>query len=163
MAGVDPGLNGAICVIAGNGELEVYDMPTLGDGKRTIDPHGLAGIFGIGIAHAFIEQVASMPRDGHVGAFKFGTTFGHTIQAAASAGVAYTLVTPVKWKRAMGLTASKTDAVARASQLMPDHARRWMVARGYCTKAQAEGRAEAALIAFYGLQELRNNGVEHAA
>jgi hypothetical protein len=65
----------------------------------------------------------------------------------ASRSVPLTLVPPVRWKRALGVSKDKDGCRARASQLLPKAAHQWPLRKH-------DGRAEAALIALYGAREL---------
>jgi hypothetical protein len=51
------------------------------------------------------------------------------------------------WKKALGVPADKDGARARASQLMPENAWLWPLVKH-------DGRAEAALIAYWGIRTL---------
>ena len=155
VCGVDPGLSGAICVLDTAGWFQINDMPVHallrgGKNKREVDAHRLAALLSGRIGHAFIEQVGSMPGMGVSGAFVFGKTFGTIIGVLATHGVPMTLVSPVKWKKALLVPKSKDGARARASQLLPQAAGEWPLVKH-------DGRAEAALIALYGIQSF--NGI----
>jgi len=70
--------------------------------------------------------------------------------------IAYTLVAPATWKRALGgIPAEKDAARARASQLMPS-------ASGYWARKKDDGRAEAALIAFWGCRRWNTSIPKHS-
>jgi len=156
--GIDPGLSGALAFYDG-GRVRVYDVPTLKagtGGKRIVDETELARIIdvenGVGfIEHAFLEQVGAMPGQGVTSMFSFGTTYGILRGILAAFYIPRTLVAPRQWKRLMGVPAAKDGARARASQLMPAHAHHW-------ARAKDDGRAEAALIALYGV----THGLEKA-
>jgi crossover junction endodeoxyribonuclease RuvC len=87
-----------------------------------------------------------MPRDGHVGAFAFGRGFGIIETALAAADLPFSCVRPQVWKKRLGVTADKDQARQRATQLLPRGASLWPLKKH-------DGRAEAALIALYGLKE----------
>jgi crossover junction endodeoxyribonuclease RuvC len=157
IAGIDPGLSGAVALLdAETGAVvDLWDMPTLtlsrgGKAKRELDPHSLAGALGRDrIGHAFVENVGAMPGQGVSSVFSFGKSFGITIGVLATLGIPMTFVAPVAWKRTLGVPAAKDGARARASQLMPAAASHWPLVKH-------DGRAEAALIAHYGLRSLSN-------
>jgi crossover junction endodeoxyribonuclease RuvC len=161
--GIDPGLSGAIAFIERvDGELwlKVFDVPVhllkRGESKKKeLDIQALSEMFRGYKAHAFIEQVGAMPGQGVSSMFAFGKVYGAIIACVACHCIPYTLVTPVKWKKATGVPvgegSSKDGSRARASQLMPQHASLW-------ARVKDDGRAEAALIAYYGLQELSRVG-----
>jgi crossover junction endodeoxyribonuclease RuvC len=88
-----------------------------------------------------------MPRDGHVGAFSFGRSYGIIETALAAAQIPFRTVRPQVWKKAMGVLADKDQARQMATQLIPSGAEFWPLKKH-------DGRAEAALIAQYGRQHL---------
>lgn len=149
--GVDPGLHGAIAYYrpGAKDELIIIDMPTHelvrgGKKKLEIDPHALHKlIMPYRLATAYVEKVNSMPGQGVSSSFAFGKTYGMIIMALAANGVAFTEVPPVVWKKKLQVPAAKDGSRARASQLMPQHADKWKLVKH-------DGRAEAALIAYYG-------------
>jgi hypothetical protein len=160
IAGIDPGLSGAVALLdaATGAVVDLWDMPTLtlargGKTKREIDAHALAGALGRDrIGHCFIEQVGAMPGQGVSGVFAFGRAYGTAIGVLATLGIPMTFVAPVAWKRALSVPAAKDGARARASQLLPSAADRWPLKKH-------DGRAEAALIALSGLRQLASVGM----
>lgn len=151
--GIDPGLSGALALYAptrrGN-ELTVTDMPVHvlkvnGKVRRRLDGHSLARCDAILSAptHAILENVHSMPEQGIASAFSFGKVFGAIEQCLIDRNIPYTLVEPALWKRVLGVPADKDGARRRASQLMPAFSCLW-------DRAKDDGRAEAALLAYYG-------------
>jgi crossover junction endodeoxyribonuclease RuvC len=153
LAGIDPGLSGAVALIdaATGAVVNIFDTPVLelkrdGKTKRELSPHSLAGALGRDrIGHAFVENVSSRPGQGVSSVFSFGKSFGITIGVLATLGIPMTFVAPQVWKKALGVPAAKDGARARASQLLPAAAHHW-------TRVRDDGRAEAALIAHYGLR-----------
>ena len=149
--GIDPGLSGALAFFTpGTGALVVHDVPVLaltrnGKAKREVDAVELARLVDAAgpIDHAYIEAVGAMPGQGVSSVFAFGKVFGLLLGILAANFIPHTLVPPARWKRALRVPAEKDGARARASQLLPAHAGLW-------TRAKDDGRAEAALIAFYG-------------
>jgi hypothetical protein len=75
---------------------------------------------------------------------------------AACHGWPYEVVSPVKWKGHFGIRADKSLALDCAGKLMPEDAGLWTARRGYCTRARGIGRAEAALIALFGIRSFNN-------
>ena len=142
--GIDPGATGAIAIMSDNGYLiDLHDLPHMkGHGlSEAILAEMLSEVDDC--KHAFIERVASRPGQGVVSAFNFGMNFG-TIKGVCSAlRIPVSLVTPGKWKRDLGLKADKDQARARAAQLWPGAAKQF-------ARKKDDGRAEAALIAFWG-------------
>lgn len=157
--GVDPGLSGAIAKYdMHTNDCEVFDVPTLnvsksgrdkrGDPKtqRILDIYQLARVVsGLkdNIHFCVVEDVHSMPKQGVASSFKFGFVAGALQQALADAGITIHLVAPVQWKRYFKLGKAKDDARRKASMLMPGSAWQW-------PKTVHDGRAEAALLAYWG-------------
>jgi hypothetical protein len=82
--------------------------------------------------------------------FSFGYTFGAIDTALISAGIPTAKVTPSVWKKALGCTQDKNQALALASELMPAGATHWTPKRLVRTKEDCIGVAEAAMIAYWG-------------
>lgn len=155
IVGIDPGLNGAIAFFDDGHVTDIWDMPTLalqrgGKGRRTVDAHILADWFeGMRgrLAHAFIEDSWSRPENGAIAAKASGRAFGVIEGILAAFDIPVTFVSPQRWKKALAVPAAKDGARARASQLLPSAASNWK-------RVKDDGRAEASLIALWGLQTL---------
>lgn len=172
--GIDPGLSGALAVMAPPKFapqhpviLEIHDLPVVaravGKGNQ-LDAHGLCALLlGIiqrngRIAHAYVEAVGPMPKQGVTSMFSLGRTVGAIEGVIAACGVPMSLIEPKAWKRAAGLLKQEKDASrTRALQLFPAQA-------GNLTRAKDHGRAEAMLIARHGWVVQHNAlGQEEAA
>jgi crossover junction endodeoxyribonuclease RuvC len=130
-------------------------MPTLtvernGKTKRDMD---LAALVELIERHrpafAVVERVGAMPGQGVSSMFAFGRGFGSILGTLAALRVPVELVTPATWKRTLSVPAGKDGARLRASQLLPAHG-------GYWRRAKDDGRAEASMLAWYGLAYLSN-------
>jgi crossover junction endodeoxyribonuclease RuvC len=147
--GIDPGKAGAIAWVSDGGALiMVRDLPVT---KEGLQPAVLAEWIGDRddmITHAFLERVAARPGAGVSGMFNFGRGYGQIEGVLAALGVPVTLVTPTKWKAAMGVSADKSSSRSRAAQLWPGLA-------GTFARVKDDGRAEASLIGLYGAQTMR--------
>lgn len=156
--GIDPGLSGAIARLdSDTSDLRVEDVPTFellrnGKKKREIDFHSLARMMDEMArekgTRIIIEGVGAMPGQGVSSVFAFGKSFGVLIGVAASTFCPIDFVSPAKWKRDMGVTASKDGSRARASMLFPRHSERW-------ARAKDDGRAESVLIATWAAETER--------
>lgn len=154
--GCDPGAAGAIAVLdARSGDLvQVFDMPSVdvitgGKTKRRVSPEMLASDLRLyADATAIVELVGAMPGQGSVSMFAFGEAAGLVRGVLAGLSIPVERVTPAKWKRDMGINASKDGARAKAAQLWPAHA-------GEFKRVKDDGRAEAALLARWGWALLR--------
>jgi crossover junction endodeoxyribonuclease RuvC len=149
---VDPGFTGAIAVLSTRGELlTVADMPVVGEAaQRRVNAVGLADwIREYGpYDFAIVEQVASRPKQGVSSTFKFGMSYGAVIGVVAALAIPTRFVPASKWKQSLGLNSDGEASRGRALERWPDHA-------SLFARKCDHGRAEACLLALYGL---RNSG-----
>lgn len=151
VVGIDCGLSGAVATYDTLAlRADVVDMPTFslsrnGKNKREINATSLAAYLNFNglVAQVFVEQVGAMPRQGVTSQFSLGKSFGIVVGILAARALPVTFVSAQRWKKNLGVPASKDGARARASQLMPASAHQWPLVKH-------DGRAEAALIAYYG-------------
>ncbi len=94
---------------------------------------------------AYIEQVGAMPGQGVSSMFAFGEAFGLAKGVLAGLGIPVQSVPPARWKRALGLNSGKDAARAKAAATWPQQA-------GEFKRVKDDGKAEAALIALWGLK-----------
>lgn len=157
VVGIDPGVTGAIAILARHGTLiNLWDMPTITDkgGKQHVNPVELAKILmTAGKAAVRLEQVNAMPGRpnkpgearrsmGATGAFNFGRNYGTIIGVVQALGMQLELVTPQAWKKSAGLVGTAKDyARTKAIQLYPN---------AQLGLKKHIGRADAILIARYG-------------
>jgi crossover junction endodeoxyribonuclease RuvC len=149
--GIDPGLKGAIALIRSGDLIDALDMPLLDgqvDGAVICEFIRRQG-FILGLHHTvpqvWIEKVHSMPKQGVTSVFTFGQAYGIAIGAAQASGATINYARPQEWKGHFGLSADKKESSALARDLFPDHLDRFK-------RVKDNGRAEAALIALYGLE-----------
>lgn len=145
--GVDPGISGALAAIDTTAwTLAVTDMPQeIGKASRkAVSPTMTAqAIAAAGADFSFVEDVWSSPQAGVASSFAFGRGLGIVLGAVAATS-ALTLVKPTVWKAGLQVPRDKNQARARAQQLFPSAAKMF-------SRVKDDGRAESALIAFYGL------------
>jgi crossover junction endodeoxyribonuclease RuvC len=156
--GVDIGAAGALAALTDAGDLiDVWDMPTLRDGpknRRTVNAPLLAEIVYKSHAdRAFVERVGPRPMEGAVGAFAFGDCKGVIRGCLAAAAIPSVFITPVQWKRIVGVPPGKD----MKDQARSNAIRRWPGKAQLFARKMDDGRAEAALIGLAGL--LRFNDV----
>jgi hypothetical protein len=176
VAGADPGFDGAIAFLEVDPlrVVGIVDMPTAKkkSGRRELALHELVGdclqvLDGRRCGHLIIERVNSFApagrRMGASSAFSLGECAMAVRMLAACHGWPVTMIAPGQWKRVFSLSADKAQARLRASELLPADAVFWTQKRGLVTVAQANGRAEATLLALYGTRTLSLIEQEKAA
>lgn len=142
--GIDPGMTGALAILNHDNQLiAIYDLPYIGKRLTAAVLHGWI-LEQDGQIEAFVEEAQAMPGNGAVAMFNYGTGYGTILGVLAACEIPYHTVRASTWKRALGLTKDKTASRRRASELWPKEAHLF-------TRAKDDGRAEAALIALYGM------------
>lgn len=144
--GIDVGINGAIAYLdTDEGELVIYDMPVDKRNKTSrINVFALHRIIQDlkPVDHVWIEQVNAFGM-GATSSYNFGWGCGVVEAVIACEQIPFSYVTPQKWKKALQCPKEKDAARMRATQLLPQYAHNWDLKKH-------DGRAEAALIAYYG-------------
>lgn len=155
--GIDPGLQGAFALLdPATGAVSVLDMPTTvdvaGSQRRRLDIPALVsltrGLAALEPVLTILEQVGARGKDSAASMFAFGRGFGALETALHAAGIPPRMVPPAKWKGALHVPADKGQARAAATTVFPRHAHLWQ-------RVKDDGRAEAALIAYYGWKHIR--------
>ena len=160
VAGADPGAEGAVAFLDSETMrvIAICDMPMSGTELRVreLALELVAALDERRCGHIWIERqapyVATDHRIGATSAFNLGQRYMAVKAIAACYGWPYEIVTAARWKSHFGIKADKRLALDCAGRLLPDDVGRWTVRRGYCTKAQAIGRAEAVLIGLFGIR-----------
>ncbi len=139
LLGIDPGVSGAIATFDTiERRVAVIDMPdttvALNEAIQALPP----------IALCILEKPYYNKAIGTTNAARIGTAYGKILGALAWCGVPVLEVTPSTWKAALNLSTSKAASREKASQIFPDDAYQW-------ARVKDDGRAEAALLAWYGL------------
>lgn len=157
--GIDPGLHGAVALFnleASSGRTNfillesIFDMPIMQHGKKkALDVEELYSLFMkwkfFSIRTAFIENVFARPGQGVSSMFSFGYQKGVLIGMARAFGWKIELLTPLKWKKSMGLLKQdKSASLKTAIKLFPEE-------KEYFKRVKDNGRADAALICYSGL------------
>ncbi len=84
--------------------------------------------------------------------FKFGINYGKLLGILRVYEIDTQLVSPQKWKKAMGVTKDKQPSINKAKELFPNVS---LLPTPRCTKDH-DGMAEALLIAEYGRRQYEN-------
>jgi crossover junction endodeoxyribonuclease RuvC len=157
--GIDPGKTGALAFLTLSGglpvDLETLDMPMLRIGKRSqVDAWTLAReidarstVDGEPLAVAMLEQGGVRPQNGRIGAATFWLGLGVIRGILAANFIPIEITAASAWKRSLRVVGDKDASRLRASAIFPRWAGQW-------ARAKDEGRAEAALIALFGANQL---------
>lgn len=157
IGGCDPGAKGGIAIRdTVSAAMWIFAMPTykLQVGRHireTVDELGLIDFFRMwadnGLSMLALEKVGSVPGQGAQTGFVFGAGVGAVRTAAKAFGVRVEEVQPVAWKGFCKAPRDKAASRQRASEMFPDHRHLWPLAKD-------DGKAEAAMIAFYAEKRL---------
>ena len=149
--GVDPGISGAISVIENKKILEVYDTPTMIEGKknkRQINGAQVSNIIKERLNDnkevvVVVENVNAMPGQGVTSMFNFGQSFGVIKGICAALSLPIYFVRPTKWKKHFNLIKTNKDASrTKVIEAYPEISNK-------LHRKKDSNRADAILIALY--------------
>ena len=149
--GIDPGISGAISVLENKKVIEVYDTPTMIDGKknkRQINGAQVTNIFkerlnGEKEVVVVVEHVNAMPGQGVTSMFNFGQSFGVIKGICAALNLPIYFVRPSKWKKHFNLIKTNKDASrTKVIEVYPEISSK-------LHRKKDSNRADAILIALY--------------
>lgn len=139
LMGIDPGKKGAIAIL----DTETMQVATTDMPDTTAALHDFIAGLPI-IKKCVIEKPFYPAMIGITNATKIAQAYGTLMGALAWRDIPTAEVRPAKWKAAMDLSSSKAASREKANQLFPDNADQW-------TRVKDDGRAESALIAWWGM------------
>ncbi len=149
--GIDPGISGAISILENKKILEVYDTPTMIDGKknkRQINSAQVTNIIKERLKDdkeviVVVEHVNAMPGQGVTSMFNFGQSFGVIKGICAALSLPIYFVRPTKWKKHFNLIKTNKDASrTKVIEVYPEIS-------GKLHRKKDSNRADAILIALY--------------
>jgi crossover junction endodeoxyribonuclease RuvC len=149
--GIDPGISGAISIIENKKILEVYDTPTMIDGKknkRQINSAQVTNIIKERLnedkeAVVVVEHVNAMPGQGVTSMFNFGQSFGIIKGICSALSLPIYFVRPTKWKKHFNLIKTNKDASrTKVIQIYP-------AISSKLSRKKDSNKADAILIARY--------------
>ena len=116
--GIDPGVSGAISILENKKIIEVFDMPTMIDGKKNKKQVNGAQVTNIikkildGNKETIVvvEHVNAMPGQGVTSMFNFGQSFGVIKGICSALSLPIYFVRPTKWKKHFNLIKTNKDA-----------------------------------------------------
>ena len=154
---IDPGISGSICFFEDGKILEVLEMPTMIEGKKSKRQVNGAQIYNeilkrIGGSEkqtrVIIEQVSAMPGQGVTSMFNFGQSYGILKGICSAMQLPMFFVRPAKWKKYFNLINSEKDASrTKAIQIFPYFS-------SNLAKKKDSNKADAILIASYYYETL---------
>ena len=107
--GIDPGVSGAISVLEDKKIIEVFDMPTMIDGKKNkkqVNGSQVTNIIKERLNNdkekevvVVVEHVNAMPGQGVTSMFNFGQSFGVIKGICSALSLPIYFVRPTKWKK----------------------------------------------------------------
>ena len=118
--GIDPGVSGAISILENKKVIEIFDMPTMIDGKKNKKQVNGSQVTNIikerldsekekEIA-VVVEHVNAMPGQGVTSMFNFGQSFGVIKGICSALSLPIYFVRPTKWKKHFNLIKTNKDA-----------------------------------------------------
>jgi len=149
--GIDPGVSGAISVLENKKVIEVFDMPTMIDGKkskRQVNGAQVTNIIKEKLDEnkeivVVVEHVNAMPGQGVTSMFNFGQSFGVIKGICAALSVPIYFVRPTKWKKHFNLIKTNKDASrTKVIQVYPEISSK-------LSRKKDANKADAILIARY--------------
>ena len=118
--GIDPGVSGAISILENKKVIEVFDMPTMIDGKKNKKQVNGAQVTNIIKERldsekekeivVVVEHVNAMPGQGVTSMFNFGQSFGVIKGICSALSLPIYFVRPIKWKKHFNLIKTNKDA-----------------------------------------------------
>ena len=126
--GIDPGVSGAISILENKKVIEIFDMPTMIDGKknkRQVNGSQVTNIIKEKLNNdkeiiVVVEHVNAMPGQGVTSMFNFGQSFGVLKGICSAMQLPMYFVRPAKWKKYFNLINSEKDASrTKAIQIFP--------------------------------------------
>lgn len=155
VAGIDPGLDGAVAILEGD-VLSLHATPVIKadkGGKRAFDLPAMKGLFGrVRPDLVVVEAVGPMPKQGVTSTFNFGMGYGCWIGILCGLGIPYQLVKPQQWQKAIlsGTARDKQAAIEFVTRRFPGVS---LLATPR-SKVPHDGMADAACLALYARQLL---------
>tara|TARA_B100001057_G_scaffold276541_1_gene276800 strand:- start:298 stop:792 length:495 start_codon:yes stop_codon:yes gene_type:complete len=159
--GIDPGISGSICFFKDGKILDVFEMPTMVEGKKNKRQVNGAQIYNEIIKkvdefdkhniRVVIEQVSAMPGQGVTSMFNFGQSFGIIKGICSAMQLPMYFVRPAKWKKYFNLINTEKDASrTRAIEIFPYFS-------SNLSKKKDSNKADAILIASFYHETYKKN------
>tara|TARA_Y100001970_G_scaffold292421_2_gene433664 strand:+ start:700 stop:1185 length:486 start_codon:yes stop_codon:yes gene_type:complete len=151
--GIDPGVSGAISILENKNVIEVFDMPTMIDGKKNkkqVNGSQVTNIIKERLNSdsdkeivVVVEHVNAMPGQGVTSMFNFGQSFGVIKGICSALSLPIYFVRPTKWKKHFNLINANKDASrTKVIQVYPEISNK-------LSRKKDSNKADAILIARY--------------
>ena len=151
--GIDPGVSGAISILEDKKIIEVFDMPTMIDGKKNkkqVNGSQVTNIIKERLNNdkekevvVVVEHVNAMPGQGVTSMFNFGQSFGVIKGICSALSLPIYFVRPTKWKKHFNLIKTNKDASrTKVIQVYPEISSK-------LSRKKDSNKADAILIARY--------------
>ena len=153
--GVDPGLNGGMVLI--NESKEVLAKTTFPKSNGVLNCIEISTwLKDKCIDHVYLEHVHALPLVGAGSSFKFGMVFGQIRAILSLSGRGYTLVSPRRWQTIIGANLKHLRPKERALLKAQELFEKYDLRKSPRSKVWHDGLVDAALIAYYGLENITN-------
>jgi crossover junction endodeoxyribonuclease RuvC len=151
--GIDSGIRGGLAIVSIGANaapclIDAIDILVTGVGaKERVDVLAIRNWIAHHVPqHALIERAQATPKQGASSGFKYGRATGAIEAVIACCGIPLTIIEPTAWKKFHALRGGDKEAGRqRALQLFP-------AAHELFAREIDHGRAEAALIALFGVK-----------
>ena len=149
--GIDPGVSGAISVLEDKKVIDVFEMPTMIDGKKNkkqVNGSQVSNIIKDKMKNekeliVVVEHVNAMPGQGVTSMFNFGQSFGVIKGICSALSLPIYFVRPTKWKKYFNLIKTNKDASrTKAIEMYPQIS-------SQLSRKKDSNKADAILIARY--------------
>ena len=149
--GIDPGVSGAISILENKRVIDVFEMPTMIDGKKNkkqVNGSQVTNIFRDKLKEnkeiiVVVEHVNAMPGQGVTSMFNFGQSFGVIKGICSALRLPIYFVRPTKWKKYFNLIKTNKDASrTKVIQIYPEIS-------SQLSRKKDSNKADAILIARY--------------
>ena len=128
--GIDPGISGSICFFEDGKVIDIIEMPSMAEGKKSKKQVNGSQIYNEINSRikklnkqeikVVIEQVSAMPGQGVTSMFNFGQSFGVLKGICSAMELPMYFIRPAKWKKYFNLINSEKDASrTKAIQIFP--------------------------------------------
>ena len=116
--GIDPGVSGGISILENKKVIDIFEMPTMIDGKKNkkqVNGSQITNIIKEEINKkkeiiVVVEHVNAMPGQGVTSMFNFGQSFGVIKGVCAALSLPIYFVRPTKWKKHFNLIKTNKEA-----------------------------------------------------